>query len=324
MGSETNAADGRGRLAVITGITGFIGGRLAARLAERGWRIRALARSMPRLPALPGGPVEVVPGRLEEPGTLRELVRGADAVVHLAGAIKGRSRAEFDRANAAATAALAATWRAEAPEALFLHMSSMAAREPGLSHYAASKRAAEERLLAAAGEGRWSILRPAAVYGPGDRETLNVFKAAAGPVQPMLNGPEARLTVVHVDDLADAVLAVLAAAPPPAIHEVTDARAAGYSWEELSGAAAAALGRNPRPRRVPAALLHGIGLLGDAAALVGGTRMVTSQKVREMLHADWSSDPSRQINPGLWRPKITLADGFALAVAWYREAGWLR
>jgi hypothetical protein len=99
---------------------------------------------------------------------------------------------------------------------------------------------------------------------------------------------------------------------------------AGYSWEALSRAAAAALGRPARPRRVPAPVLRGLGLVGDVAALAGATRMVTSQKVREMLHADWSSHPSRQIHPDLWRPRIELSAGFAEAVAWYRAAGWLR
>ncbi len=323
MHIDEGAAEGRGRVAALTGITGFIGGHVARRLAEHGWRIRALARSMPRLPALPGGAVEVVPGTLSDPGALCELVRGADAVVHLAGAVKGRTAEDFERANTVATAALATAWREAAPGALFLHMSSMAAREPGLSYYAASKRAAEDRLIERAGDGRWCILRPAAVYGPGDRETLAIFRAAAGPVQPMLNGPAARVTSVHAADLANAVRVMLEAPQPGAILEVTDAEVAGYSWDVLSRAAAAALGRPARPLRVPAPVLRTLGLCGDLAALAGGSRMITSPKVREMLHADWSSHPSRQIDAVLWRPRIGLAEGFAGAVAWYRKAGWL-
>lgn len=312
--------EGRGRTAAVTGVTGFIGGHLAAHLAARGWKVRALARSMPRMGT--GGPVELVGGSLNEPHALKTLVEGADAVVHLAGAIKARNREEFMRANAGGTGALAGAWRAHAPEARFVLVSSMAARASELSNYAASKRAAEERL--AEGGGHWSILRPAAVYGAGDRETLRIFRAAAAPVQPMLNGPEARLTLVHVADLVRAVEAMLESGASGTLHEVADARHEGYSWTELAEAAARALGREARPVKVPGAVVRALGRIGDAAAAFrAAPAMLTSQKAREILHGDWSSHPSRQPDPALWRPEIGLEQGFAEAVGWYRKAGWL-
>ena len=310
------------RLVAVTGVTGFIGGHVAAELARRGWRVRALVRSMPRWVDPPEAPVEVVLGSLGDAAALGDLVRGADAVVHLAGAIKGRRRADFMRANAEGTAALVAVWRAQAPAARLVHVSSMAAREAHLSHYAASKRAAEERVEAA--EGDWHILRPAAVYGPGDRETFTIFRAASGPVQPMLNHGAARLTLIHVGDLARAVAAVLEADRAPGLHEVTDARPEGYAWEEIAGAAAAALGRRARPLALPAPLIRAAGRVGDGVAALGGVPMLTSAKVREILHPDWGSDAGRQLDPALWQPRVGLAEGFAEAVAWYREAGWLR
>jgi nucleoside-diphosphate-sugar epimerase len=199
----------------------------------------------------------------------------------------------------------------------------MAAREPGLSHYAASKHAAEQRLGEVADGANWCILRPAAVYGPGDRETLSIFRAGAGWVQPMLNGGEARVTVVHVGDLVRAIAALLEAEQVAACHEVTDARHAGYSWDELARAAAAAMGRTARPVRVPGMVIRGLGMLGDVAAMGGVAGMLTSQKAREILHADWRSSPASQPPSSLWQPEVDLDHGFAEAVAWYRAAGWL-
>ena len=69
---------GGGRLAAVTGITGFIGGHLAGELTRRGWRLRVLVRQMPRLQGLAGPPVEVVQGSLSDQGALRDLVGGAD------------------------------------------------------------------------------------------------------------------------------------------------------------------------------------------------------------------------------------------------------
>lgn len=315
---------GGGRLAAVTGITGFIGGHLAGELTRRGWRLRVLARSMPRFPGLEGPPAEVVQGSLSDREALRGLIEGADAIVHLAGAIKGRNRRGFMLANTDGTAALAAAWRAHAPDARFLHLSSMAAREPGLSHYAASKHAAEQRLRDIGTGAGWCILRPAAVYGPGDRETLRIFRMAGGVVQPMLNRSDARLTVIHVADLVRAMAAVLEAGQTGASYEVTDARHDGYSWDELARAAALALGRSARPVGVPRMAIRVLGLAGDAAALGGLTGMLTSQKVREILHPDWRSDPGSQPPASLWQPGKTLELGFAEAVEWYRAAGWLR
>lgn len=321
---DRRESDGGDRVAAVTGVTGFIGGHVVGELARRGWRVRALVRSMPRWAEAPPAPVEIVLGHLGDAGAVAELVAGADAVVHLAGAIKGRRRADFMRANAEGTATLAQAWQAEAPGASFVHLSSMAAREPGLSHYAASKRAAEERLRQTAPEARWHILRPAVVYGPGDRETLRLFRAAAGPVQPMLNRGAARLTLVHAADLARAVGALIDAEAPAGVHEVTDARREGYAWEEIAAAAAAALGRRARPVPVPAPVVRMLGYMGDVAARAGVVPMLTSQKAREILHADWGSDAARQLPSPIWEPRLALAEGFAEAVAWYRAAGWLR
>ena len=320
---DLQGTDGGGRLAAVTGVTGFIGGHLAGALARRGWRLRVLARRMPRLHGMAGPPVEVVQGALSDQGALRDLVAGADAVLHLAGAIKGRNRDDFMRANAEGTAALATAWRAEAPEARFIHLSSMAAREPGLSHYAASKHAAEQRLASIGAGADWIILRPAVVYGPGDRETLRIFRAASAPFQPMLNGPDARLTLIHVGDLVRAIACLLAAEQRSDCFELTDARHDGYSWDQLARAAAAALGRTARPLQVPSSVIRALGLVGDAAALGGMAGMLTSQKASEILHRDWRSDTASQPPASLWQPEITLEQGFAEAVAWYRAAGWL-
>src|SRR3546814_6136939 len=90
---------------------------------------------------------------------------------------------------------------------LLVLVSSLAAREPGLSHYAASK-AAGEQALRASGVRNWVVVRPSAIYGPWDRETLAFFRAAAGPVLPVLGGGGARICLVHAADAAGAIVAL--------------------------------------------------------------------------------------------------------------------
>ncbi|MEX2520249.1 MAG: SDR family NAD(P)-dependent oxidoreductase, partial [Paracoccaceae bacterium] len=181
------------RIAALTGGTGFLGRHVAAALAARGWRIRMLARRMPDLPELDAHEIDLIPGDLSEPAPLARLCHGADVVVHMAGLVKARGEAEFMAANADGVAALGRAWAHEAPDARFILVSSMAARAPHLSAYAASKRAGEDRLAAiAAGMTAADrlILRPSAIYGAHDLESLKVLKLADAPVQLMLNAAE--------------------------------------------------------------------------------------------------------------------------------------
>lgn len=326
------AAHGTRGTVAVTGVTGFVGSHVAPALHRRGWRVRALVRRLPRpLPVPPpdsaGAPVphelELVPGELGDEQALGRLVAGADAIVHLAGAIRGRQAADFHHANVAGSERLVRAWLAHAPEARLVMVSTLAAREPGLSPYAASKRAAEEVLMRLAGSAPWLVLRPAAVYGPGDRETLRIIRALGGPVQLLLNDRDARVGLVHVDDLVAAVGAALEGGPVQEVFEITDPRADGYSWEEIARAVARALGRPWRPLRVPAPLLRALALAGDALTLAGLPAGLTSAKLREILHPDWSADPAHRPPPGFWQPRIDLEQGIAATIAWYRAAGWL-
>lgn len=312
------------RLAAITGGTGFLGRHVTAAFAAAGWRLRLLVRTETMPPSgFSVDEAEVVRGSLADPVALAALVEGADAVIHLAGAIKARGERAFMAVNRDGTAALARTWRATAPGARLVFVSSLAAREPGLSHYAASKAAGEAALHPAAPCGA-VVLRPCAIYGPGDHETLALFRAAGWPVQPVPNGAAARVALVHAGDVAVAVRAAAERDFPPGTYEISDARLSGYAWSEIVVAACAAVGGHARPVRMPRGVLSLFGLWGDVLGLVGTTPMLTSGKRREILHLDWSSSVAAQPPQRLWRPQYDIASGFRETVAWYRAAGWLR
>lgn len=307
----------------LTGGTGFLGQHVLTAFAAAGWRVRVLARRPEAVPA--SAAVETVKGALSDSEALAALVEGADAVVHLAGAIRARNRAGFMAVNRDGTAALAAATAAGAPEARVVLVSSMAAREPQVSHYAASKAAGEAALAATPAGADAVILRPSVIYGPGDGATLPMFRAACWPVQPVLNGPAARVALIHV---ADVVTAITAAAARPGLPagtwELTDAHREGYSWAEIVDAACRACGKaGGRPVRVPAALLRLGGLGGEIAALAGAAPMLTLGKVREILHTGWGSDDAAQPPSALWYPARDIENGFAETAAWYRTAGWL-
>lgn len=311
------------RQVAVTGGSGFVGRHLVRALADAGWRVRLLLRRDPSIAEWRGVPLEIVAGSLADTEALERLVDGASAVIHVAGLIKAARRSVFFEVNRDGTAALAEAVQRVAPRAHFLHVSSIAAREPALSDYAASKRAGEDVARERLGE-RVTVLRPPAVYGPGDRETLVFFQLARQRIVPLLGGDDARAAMIHVHDLARLITAMAADVPRGRVLTAADARPDGYRWDEVMGAAARAVG-NERARlvRAPLALLRTLALAGDVGRRIGVVDMLHSQKLRELRHADWSATAGERALPPGWTPRFDLDTGFADAVAWYRSAGWL-
>lgn len=316
-------AAGRRPLAAVTGATGFIGRQLVDTLAQAGWRVRLLLRREPAGAQWRRSHPEVVAGSMASEAALARLVDGADAVIHLAGLIKAARRADFFEVNATGAERLARTVARVAPGAHFVQVSSLAARQPALSDYAASKRAGEDAVRDVLG-ARSTVLRPPVVYGPGDRETLRFFQVARWRRVPLLGPADTRFALIHVADAASLITALAAAPPTGAVLCAADGRPQGHGWEGLLGAAARAVGnRAPTFFQAPRSLLRGVALVGDVARLAGSASMLNSQKLRELQHPDWAVAPAERALPPGWSPLHDIDSGFADAVRWYRGAGWL-
>jgi nucleoside-diphosphate-sugar epimerase len=312
------------RTVAVTGATGFIGSHVVGQLGRAGWQVRILTRRVPANAQFADVPVEAVIGTLEDKRAVARLVQGADAIVHAAGRIKARSHAEFFAANATGTRLLVEAAIAAGNRPRFVLLSSIAARQPQISDYAASKLAGEAELTRLDGDLPWSILRPPAVYGPGDRETLAFFRAlrAGFAMRPPVRN--ARLSLLHVADLATAIVAILdTPAALPGAQELDDGHG-GYGWDEMIGVAARHLGVRPLRLAIPGLVLMGVAHLNEAFhRATGEVAMLTPGKVREMLHADWTSRDGAVTAATGWRPQVDLDQGFGETITLYRRNGWL-
>lgn len=304
----------------VTGGTGFLGRRLVRVLAEQGWTVRVLARRDIADSAWLGLEPELVIGDLANTNALAMLCEGAQAVVHVAGLIKAPSRAAFDKGNVEGTRQVARA--AKAAGARMIHVSSLAAREPHLSDYAGSKRGAEDAAREIIG-GDLTIVRPPAIYGPGDIETLRLFKMASeSPVLPVLD-PKARVTWIHADDAATQI-AHLVKMPRPGLLSLSDDRPEGYGWTELMQTASKAVGASPKLIRIPAWTIKALANLSKWASIATGKdSILTPGKARELLHGDWALSSNDPI-PDFPAARYSLEAGFAQSVRWYRSEGWLK
>jgi nucleoside-diphosphate-sugar epimerase len=300
-------------IVAVTGGTGFVGSHLIDAALASGHRIRALTRrDQP-----PREGVTWISGDLETRSALEALVNEADGVIHVAGVISATNAAAFERGNVAGTLAMLAAATAGGVRR-FIHLSSLAAREPKLSLYGASKARAEELVH---GSGLdWAIVRPPAVYGPGDRETLELYRMAKLGL--MLMPPKGRVSLVHVDDLARLLLALAGPVSPSNILiEADDGKPGGWTHREFARALGQAVGTRPAIVSSPGILLR---LAARADQLFRREKAkLTIDRAAYFSHRNWVVEPKRACPPELWHPAIDTMQGLKDTATWYREQGWL-
>jgi nucleoside-diphosphate-sugar epimerase len=299
------------RTIVITGATGFIGSMLAKQLASTGWHIRALVRSA----SLGKRPKDIesewVTGDLEDTDSLKKLVAGADAIVHCAGVVRGARQDDFNRINVDGVARLVQIATEQHPKPRFLLVSSLAAREPQLSFYAASKRNGEKALASLSGDMFWGVLRPPAVYGPGDREMLPLFQWMFRGIAPVIGSDKNRVSLLYVEDLADAIISWLHNSNhSKQFYELHDGHQRGYSWQEIIDIVERLNGKSIFRANIPVPFVKLTASVNLMAAIVfGGSPMLTPGKVKELIHPNWVADNDQLNSETGWLPKVLLEEG---------------
>ncbi len=308
-------------LIAITGATGFVGTHLVECLRQAGRNIRVIAR---RPESVVRGDIDVVEGDLASPDALARLCQGAEVVVHCAGKTAACSRAEYDEVNVSGTEAVLRAAGA-AGVSRFVHVSSLAAREPEVSDYAASKRAGEELVVHFDGAFPWIVLRPPAVYGPGDKATLPLIKQLTRRVAFVPGTARGRASLIHVRDLAAAITHVAVdTGLAGSVYELDDGSQGGYSWRELSAAAGEAEGHGVTCVFLPKLVVRLASVVEVALARrANRAPEVTSGKVSELYHPDWVCRHNLLHQCSNWHPSVPLVDGLRETASWYREQGWM-
>ena len=329
-----------GETILVTGSSGFIGAQVLRHLLAEGERVRVFLRPESHERALPEG-VEVVRGSFGDSESLGRAVRGVDRIVHLAGVTKAFDEAGYDAGNVMPVKNLLAAVTEHNPTLKrFLFVSSLTVAGPALegirgvseldtpapvSAYGRSKLRAEALCMECSAALPVTIVRPPAVYGPGDRDVLQIFQMLAkGVLLSAGNASRQRFSMIYVDDLVNGMMmAARSEAAAGRIYYITSPRSS--SWDELIVAARPVLGFTGISKlSLPKPLLFVVArLIGAIGSLRGTPVLINRDKANELVQDYWvCSSGQAEIDFG-FRAGTTLAEGIAKTIAWYQQQGWL-
>jgi nucleoside-diphosphate-sugar epimerase len=274
---------------------------------------------------------------LRDPMALGDAVRGASVVFHLAAVTSSARESDYTRVNVEGTRNVLEAVRLHAPGARVVLCSSLSALGPARGHplreddqpqpisaYGRSKLAAERVAEEFAREHGLDIVivRPTAVYGPRDRDILAAFRLARNGLALRVGPAEQSLTMLHVRDLAKALMCAARAQRPAGRYHVSDGMT--YMWREVIDAIGDAVGRRPLTLPVPPPIARAAAAGQMALSLVRHTKpLLTIDRIGELAAADWSCDTSRARNELGFAPGVSLVEGMRETASWYRSEGWL-
>lgn len=296
---------------LVTGATGFIGRRIQQLLLTAGIPVRIILRPGSRHRHHADPRCEVVECDLSDAVGLSQALSGISAIVYCAGSVRGRNLQDFLPANVDGVRSMVQAQTSLAAPAPLLLISSLAAGRPEISDYARSKYLGEEVVRQHA-TSPWTILRPPAVYGPGDTEMAPILKMACRGLA-FRPGPEnQRLSLLYADDLAGAVMAWLEhwQECTNLTFTIDDGHAGGYDWPTIMQASGS---RRFHVIGVPSALLAGIARFNlFFSGWMGYAPMLTPGKVRELTQAGWLCDNTAFTRVTGWQPQTDLPSGLRL------------
>ena len=322
---------------LITGASGFIGGQVRDALRSAGNEVVAI-RHPGSPPSNSGRSFEADYARV---GDLERVIAAEkpDYVLHVAGVTKGTSYEDFRSGNVMPTRNLLAAVRREYPDTKrFVLVSSSASYGPSatsapqreenpprpIEHYGESKLEAERVVQAESGPVAWTIVRPCAVYGPGDVDHFTLFQCAMLGVNLFYGNRRRLMSWIYVDDCVRGIL-------ESAAH--MNSAGKGYfltndvplTWDQFQTEIALVVGRRVRTVDLPEALMWASAFAGEIATRIDNKpRLMNLQKARLGVQEAWTCSGDAARRDFGFSATVAIPEGIRRTHEWYLENGWYK
>jgi len=325
---------------LITGATGFTGIELTKKLVEAGLVVSALARGTSDLSPLEGLDIKWFRGDASDEATIEEAVKGQEYVFHLAAAFRDAKSSETDYWNIhVKSTQLIVKEALKNPDfKRYIHISTIGVHghienppateeypfSPG-DGYQRTKLEAEHWLNEFAPENNlpYTIIRPAAIYGPGDRRLVKLFKMALNPYFLLLGKGKCMYHLVHVDDLTNTF--IIAATHPDALGETfISGGDEPIAIADIGKIVAEHFGKTFKILRLPIGPFF---LAGDICEAICKPFKIEPPIYRRRVafySKDRHFDVSKMRNVLGYAPRHTNRDGIIETATCYAQKGWLK
>lgn len=322
-----------GKRVLVTGATGFIGGRVVARLVERGAVVRALVRNPEKAHPLIATGVEIAHGDMTDSQSLREAVRGCDVVIHVAAALDEVMPLEYFRAvNVEGTRSLAEAALAEGVSR-FVHLSSAVVyggsgkdedspRQPMATPYSITKAESEAVVSRLASERRLPaiIVQPTLAYGPEDESfTLGPLRMMRSGVFVLPGSGRGNIQPIYLDDLVDGVVRALERGHPGQSYILCGPRS--MTFAEFFAHHARIVGRTWLPRVPVWAALAVAWMMEAVSRVTGKPPPFTRQGIRIVAGLDMTVSGVKAKSELGFESRVSIEEGMEIVRRRYPELG---
>ena len=325
--------------AVVTGANGFVGSHLVDLLLEKGIKVRSLVRKSSNLKWLKDKDVEVFDCGLFNVGEMKKVVKGANYIFHIAGAVKSKKPEGYYKANVDTTINLLnACLDTKDSIKKIVIVSSLTACGPAtegkpvneetephpITTYGRSKLAQEKAALNYKNDLPITICRAHAVYGERDTEIFIFFQTFNKGLMTTIGMKDKQVGLIHVKDLVDGLyLAAVSEISKGQIYFLSSEEI--YNWKMIGDITSKVLKKKPLKVKVPHFIVYTVAAIAQIFSMFSKKAATLNiEKARDLVQPYWTCDVSKAVKQLGFRQNISLEEGIKRTCDWYKQMGWLK
>lgn len=325
-------------VSVVTGGSGFVGSHLVDLLISKGHKVKCIVRESSNLRWLDNKPVEIFKCGLFDKEALKDVLKDADYLFHVAGVVKAKKEEGYYKGNVETTRNLLEVVSEVNPGIKrVLIVSSQTAAGPSksleamteedeplpITTYGRSKLAQEKLAKSYTDKLPITIVRPPAVYGERDTEIYLIFKTYKSGLMTMVGFNDKRVSLIHVADLVKGIY--LAATNENSVNQTYYLSSKEYySWPQVSKIIAEHMGSKALHLRIPHPIVYTVAAVAQFFAMFSSKAATFNlEKARDFVQTYWTCDISKAEKELGYKQEVSLDQGMKRTIDWYREMKWL-
>jgi len=325
-------------ISVVTGATGFVGSHMVDLLLAKGHEVRCVVRKSSNLKWLENKNVKIFNFGLSDKEGLKEIIKDADFIYHIAGVVKSKSKDGYFKGNVEPTRnVLDACLQVNPNIKRILIVSSMTACGPTkigkpvnentpenpITTYGESKFMQEQLAKSYMDKLPITIVRPPAVYGPRDTEIYLVFKTYKQGLMTLVGFNKKELSLVHVSDLVNGIYLA-------SINENSKGKTYFISsdeitnWTEVSKILEDVFKKKAIKINIPHPVVYLIAAIAQFFSIFSKKPATFNlEKARDFVQEAWTCDISKAVKELNFHPAMSTEEGIRQTIEWYKSEKWL-